>query len=560
MKMQKRKIILTILLILTIGLITLVKIILKKEIESTENARLGFYSSHIELQKSNTLINFNLVGGVIKTLIYNQIETNTETHSSKYEAINNNLQVFRSTISDHYKSTGLISIKFFVNDYDASHSAPHNDSLIQYIHKSFSINNNPLAKIEGIVYDNNFTYYAIFIPLVNGFNYLGTIEIGFDINMLTNDIAQSLPITNSSIFYKSSNHEIITLNEATDHSTKIPPLHQILADNTAHQSNLQTTSSYSQLSEQSQVLSIVAIDMLYPKGTAYLAVCNSDYLMDKAKEMNNAIFIINLFIILFVMGGFAFTIINRLKVVKEKREIQLSEYRLKELNESKDKFFSIVAHDLKNPFNGIMGLSGYLISDYENVDEAERKEIINDINLASKNAFNLLQNLLEWTRAQSGTIKNNPVIIEPRRIVDLALETVTNLAKNKDITIVEKFNTEARGYADENLIATVIRNLVTNAIKFSPRGKIIEIIANYYQDELYFVVKDQGIGLSSDEIDKLFRIDINFHKRGTEKETGTGLGLKLCKEFVEYCKGRVWVVSELGKGSSFFFTIPLYKK
>lgn len=247
----------------------------------------------------------------------------------------------------------------------------------------------------------------------------------------------------------------------------------------------------------------------------------------------------------------------RKKLIQEISVLKKSKEKYKKMNDSKNKFFSIITHDLKNPFNGIMGMSEYLSSEYENVDEEERKEIINDINVASKNAFNLLLNLLEWTCAQNGSIKNNPTTILPEEIIELSLETVTTLAKSKNIELITTITTTKKGVADENLIKTVIRNLCTNAIKFSPRNSIIKIIVNEYEEKLTFCIKDEGIGLSDKEIDKLFRIDTTFQKKGTEKETGSGLGLKLCKEFVEYCKGQLWVVSNEGKGSSFYFTIPI---
>jgi signal transduction histidine kinase len=285
---------------------------------------------------------------------------------------------------------------------------------------------------------------------------------------------------------------------------------------------------------------------------------HNNYICYRTLEINNSILIALLIVVIAIITGATILIASRLRIIKQNNDIKKSELKLQELNQSKDKFFSIVAHDLKNPFNGIMGMSEYLFTEYENIDIKEKKEIINDINIASKNAFNLLQNLLEWTRAQSGLIKNMPVKIEPKNIVSLSLETVSNLAKSKEIEIKEQYYTNDCAYADENLTSTIIRNLVTNAIKYSKRNSIIEIIVNTHLNELFFCIKDYGIGLKSDEIDQLFRIDVNIQKRGTENETGTGLGLKLCKEFVHYCGGRIWVISEHGRGSAFYFTLPNY--
>jgi signal transduction histidine kinase len=283
-------------------------------------------------------------------------------------------------------------------------------------------------------------------------------------------------------------------------------------------------------------------------------------MLDKTNDWNNQIFTINLIIIILILIGVIYLFINRESLLKEKESIEESEIKLKMMNESKDKFFSIIAHDLKNPFNGIMGMTSFLNESYDQIDDKERKEIISDLNISSKNAFNLLQNLLEWTRTQSGTIKNVPVKVDPASIIEMSLETVTNLARNKEIEIEQTINTTKSGYADENLVSTVLRNLFTNAVKFSPRKSTIEVSVKQYEKELVFCVKDTGIGLKHNEIDQLFRIDVNFHKKGTEEETGTGLGLKICKEFVEYCHGRIWVISEPAEGSSFYFTIPIYSE
>jgi signal transduction histidine kinase len=354
------------------------------------------------------------------------------------------------------------------------------------------------------------------------------------------------------------NQKFIFPNEILKDKKLQQQLHSEL-NNAIRDESLNSFSIYLNTEKKALVITLSEIQSIKQNDQTFLIAINNDYLLTKAREINNAVFIINFIIILLVMLGLSYLIINRIHLMHEKDSFQQNEEKLKKINQSKDKFFSIVAHDLKNPFNGIMGLSGYLSTEYDSVDDKEKKEIINDINIASKNAYNLLQNLLEWTKAQSGLIKNIPVIIEPNKIIELALETVSNIAKYKDIHIKEYYQTKACGYADENLVSTVIRNLSTNAIKFSPRNSVVEITVSEYKDELVFCVKDQGIGISDKEIDQLFRIDVNFHKRGTEKESGSGLGLKLCKEFVEYCKGRIWVVSDVEVGSSFYFTIPRYK-
>lgn len=309
-----------------------------------------------------------------------------------------------------------------------------------------------------------------------------------------------------------------------------------------------------------RVLGLSSIQGKHSFGQVFLVALVRDRFMGKLLVWKALFLIVNGLMVVFIFIGLFYFYRNLERLVAQKQTIEESKLRLQELNASKDKFFSIIAHDLKNPFNGIMGLSDYLQEAYEHVNDDEILDVIKEINLASRNAYNLLQNLLEWTRSQTGALHNVPIRIDPKQVVELALETVWNLARNKLIVIRTDFKTSKMGYADQNMVATILRNLATNAIKFSPRDRMVYISVSDYKNELVFCVRDEGVGLRSDEIDKLFRIDLNFHKKGTEQESGSGLGLKLCEEFARKCGGKIWVVSNVGEGSSFFFTIPLYDK
>lgn len=326
-----------------------------------------------------------------------------------------------------------------------------------------------------------------------------------------------------------------------------------------HQSNVDVAFSISErIRSDIYVISVIKIPCSEPLASAYLLSVTKDSLLDMLLAWRYVLLAINGFLVAFVVFGL-FSLRRSLDAIeKQKALVQESEQRLREINLSKDKFYSIIAHDLKNPFNGIMGLSDYLCTSYDKVDDQEILEILKEINLASRNSYNLLQNLLEWTRSQMGVLRKNPVRLELNAVINLALETVWNIARNKNISISVKIETQKDGYADQNMVATIIRNMVTNAIKYSQRGKKVELMASLFKDDIVFRVKDEGIGLSSLEIDKLFRIDSNFHKQGTEQERGSGLGLKLCDEFARQCGGRIWVVSTVSEGSSFYFTIPIY--
>lgn len=576
--MNKKKNILTLLFLFTIVLIVVMKLILQNEADQWRQNQLDFLTRQIEAQNQTaqnslqqqalfvfeTILNNNEISKALCSISENDSLTNI----TSYRAFKQHTQQFLNN-----KQFGLVVLRF-ISKNDTINSFDYSESIVPINQKTLNLDAQNPDTLHGISLIDHKLIYSFLFPFVLQNNFCGYVEIGFDVcnpkeNYRTNPIFEHMIIASNKQNFNllDSLEEFITTSEIDKfdlfHNFELPaPIKKELKhffNEHLNQQGKETASWHTGYHKADSIFTLNKIPILLPNTFAFSANWNYDTMYKKAKELNNAIFIINIFIILTIMTGFTLTILNRFKIVKEKKEIQQSEAKLKEINQSKDRFFSIVAHDLKNPFNGIMGLSGYLMHDYDMVDDNERKEIISDINIASKNAFNLLQNLLEWTRAQTGTISNNPVMIDPRQIVALSLETVSNLAKNKEIEIVEDYLTDEKGYADENMITTVIRNLTTNAIKFSPRGKKIEITANTYENELYFQVKDYGIGINHNEIDQLFRIDVNFHKRGTEKETGTGLGLKLCKEFIENCGGKIWCVSEPGKGSSFYFTIPKYK-
>ncbi len=240
-------------------------------------------------------------------------------------------------------------------------------------------------------------------------------------------------------------------------------------------------------------------------------------------------------------------------------ELSKSEEKLKKLNEDKDKFFSILAHDLRTPFNALLGLSQFVAQEFNELSSEEVIKIINDINSAGQNLFRLLENLLSWSRLTSGRADFNPENID---LYELTLQSVMLLkpsAEKKEIRLINSVQKGSMVFVDEVMIESVIENLITNAIKFTPRGGKIEVAANESDENYVVSVSDSGIGISKENLKKLFRMDVHFTEYGTEKEKGSGLGLLLCKEHVEKNGGKIWVESEEGKGSTFYFTVPKAK-
>jgi len=247
--------------------------------------------------------------------------------------------------------------------------------------------------------------------------------------------------------------------------------------------------------------------------------------------------------------------LNQLLELKNKK-IEQSENELRALNASKNKFFSIIAHDLKNPFHTVMGYSWLLSKDYDKFTEEERRKFASDIHHSTNNIFRLLQNLLEWSRSQTGRLVFIPREIEFKQILENSVNVLRSLADHKNIVLSFEYNDDLVLFADPLMIETVLRNLINNAIKFTPEDGLIEITANQIEDQISICVKDSGIGISKEDARNLFRIDSTVKRKGTNNEDGSGLGLILCKEFVAKNNGTIWVNTSLGEGSSFFFTVP----
>lgn len=233
-----------------------------------------------------------------------------------------------------------------------------------------------------------------------------------------------------------------------------------------------------------------------------------------------------------------------------------SENELVELNAVKDKFFSIIAHDLKNPFNAILGFSELLLGDYYEEVGEEMREVIKMIYDSAGNAYKLLENLLEWSRSQTGKLLFNREIIDISEIVSACLGISFSQAMQKGIVLSSEINGRLEAYADNNTVTTVVRNLISNAIKFTGKGGHIVVRGEISGDVVKVSVEDSGVGMSEEIKSKIFKISEKVSFPGTNDETGTGLGLLLCKEFVEKNGGIIYAESEAGKGSVFTFELP----
>ena len=244
---------------------------------------------------------------------------------------------------------------------------------------------------------------------------------------------------------------------------------------------------------------------------------------------------------------------------KAERALQESEKQLRELNATKDKLFSIIGHDLRSPFNNILSLTE-LLRNSENNSNPETLELyLSMINSTSKSTLKLLENLLEWSHSQTGQINLKSEKVNVMALIVEVQELAQNIAKTKNVILQEPNLQPIEIFSDAKVLKTILRNLLSNAIKFTKSGGKIAISVIEKNNDVEFVVSDTGVGMSNQVSQKLFNIATNMSLPGTANEQGSGFGLILCKEFVEKLGGKIWVESQLGKGSDFKFTVPISK-
>jgi len=293
----------------------------------------------------------------------------------------------------------------------------------------------------------------------------------------------------------------------------------------------------------------------------------------KATRLKNTIFFLAAVSLMIIFVFVVYYQKNRLKrettgLLEEKNKqlekanlkLQNSEKHLKELNSTKDKFFSIIGHDLRNPLNALLGFSELISGNSRDYTSEEIQRYSKIINEAAKNIHLLIENLLEWSRSQSGNIDYNPERTDLMPMITEIFKVFEIHADKKGVNMVSEIPEDVFVNADRNLLSTILRNLISNAVKYTPNGGQVRVFCEQNKSEITISVEDTGIGLSEKQLDNLFKLTSNETMPGTSEEKGTGLGLILCREFVEMHKGKIWATSKPKEGSIFSFTLPLKVK
>ncbi|MBN2520108.1 MAG: HAMP domain-containing histidine kinase [Bacteroidales bacterium] len=242
---------------------------------------------------------------------------------------------------------------------------------------------------------------------------------------------------------------------------------------------------------------------------------------------------------------------------KIEEDLIKSQDELKESNITKDKFFSIIAHDLINPFNTILGFSDLLRRKFYTYPQQKQLEFVKYIFDNAKNAYELLNNLLNWSLSQRGMLKIIPELFNLRNLSNECINIVKDFANQKNIKIVNKIDKQLNVFTDKNMLSTIIRNLLSNSVKYSHNDKTITLLNNQNENKVVIIIKDEGFGIEKERIVNLFSLIKPEIKRTVKQESGSGLGLVICKDFIEKMGGTIHVESEVGIGSKFYVSIPL---
>ncbi len=278
----------------------------------------------------------------------------------------------------------------------------------------------------------------------------------------------------------------------------------------------------------------------------------------KHKTIQNQQLFVVIAAIILVLGSLLFLVIarNNRKQRALNQVLDQKNNELYELNQTKAKLYSVIAHDLRSPFSGLLGILTELDENFEKYDEEAKHKMVNSLKRSSHNTFNLLVNLLDWTRFQRGKVEVHPAEINIKGILQEVCVVLLSRAEAKNQSLNDESDESLQIFTDPDILKSVLLNLTNNAIKFSRIGGVITLKANRLNQHIRFEVADNGIGIPQDEIAGLFSIDMKFQRLGTAKEPGTGLGLLMCKEFVGLLGGEIGVESKPDVGSVFWFTIP----
>lgn len=511
---------------------------------SIEKARIN-YEQSLEIRKNNG--SSNDLASIYNNL--GMLETKTGSFEEAREHFESALEVYRNTGN----TRGIMIVCNNIGNLYQSRGDDHH--AIGYFKKAIKISN-----------DLDDKFYLSLCSRKIGEAYMKSGNMGFalkcfnEASRAANELSHAELIKNAYLslhdYYKKEGDYRSALGYYTRYTHLNDSLYKVL-----HSQKITELQTNYELEQKDNVIREI-------KGSvAELEMENKqqELLLTRQKYARNTLIIITIFIALLTIALY-----NRYKLKKKStnllaekvkqiehynHQLTESEKELKKLNATKDTFFNIMAHDIKNSLIGMISLSRIFNKDFDNLKENDRKDFSRVIHQSANQLYKLLENLLHWARAQTGRVSYNPQNINIGDIAENCLEVSKLNIQNKQLKAVNNIkNIHAR--ADKEMITLVIRNLISNAIKFTGPGGTIAIIGSGNENFVEIHVKDTGVGMEDEIKDNLFKLDKHITTPGTSNEEGTGLGLILCKEFILKHGGKIWVESEVNKGSTFKFTLP----
>lgn len=501
-------------------------------------------------------------------MIFYQLENNQEALKYHEKALSIRLSINdKSGMASSLNNIGIVY--FELDNYDKAQeyyirSLEIQEGLGSKKGVSSSVSNIGLVCFKNKEYNKALEYFERSLRLMKEINNKSGIVINYaniaDVYRETNNSSKAI------LYYGKSLDGALTLGALNDQRYAYLRLSEIHAELGNYRSAYENQALYIKVNDsifnEKNIEDITALTYQYKHEKEVQAIELQQQKKDavraeeeeRQKLLRNSLLIGLVLLLLLVVFVFR----NFLQKRKANKILAEQKEKVDEANQTKDKFFSIISHDLRGPFSVIVGLSDLLLERYQRYDEVKRLQIISNLNQSSKSAYRLLDNLFTWARSQSDSVKFSPENLELKDVVGEVFEDVASFAKRKEIALVNKVPDDVVVFGDKNMVKTFLRNLVANSLKFTHKQGAVEVSAfsasNNHNTKI--VVSDTGVGMNENQISNLFRIEKHTATSGTDNELGTGLGLIICKEFVDKHNGEIEIKSVVEEGTEVIITLP----
>jgi len=567
------------------------------KIDNETNNRLNKITKRVEIKIEASINSQNVVNELIFNELINK-ESILKLYSKAFNAdsitkksIRESLYIKLLPVYEILKSYNIRQLHFQTTDnisFLRFHRPNKFGDDLTDIRYSIKMANKTLKSYKGFEEGRIFNGFRYVYPLFYNEKHIGSLEASFSFKAIENQLLTNNVSCSHFLLDKSVVESKVFLEEQSNYKQSKLLNNYMFEKEMVHEGNhisddilkeiknkikdkiiekvnkKENFTTYHKIGNDTYLVSFIFIKNLEDKNVAVIIAYEKNNIALSFQQTYNYLLVIGFIIIPLIIILIGLYLIKN-KLIKEKNiTLEVSESKLKKTNTklvkanaTKDKFFRIIAHDLRNPIGSILGLTELLVENFEEYDKEKAKKIIKSVYTSSKHTYKLLNNLLEWSRAQQDRTPFNPVKTELQPLLLEVVLLLSSQAALKQITISEKTSKNLMFYFDNEMIKTVIRNLVSNAIKYTNKGGDIYIKAKKNNEKVLISISDTGIGMNEKTKKSLFKIAETESMEGTEGERGSGFGLMICKEFIEKHNGSISVKSEINKGSEFIIELPI---